>query len=318
MPLTTDEKLLALSRETLAVFDKETGGVHPGFRPAHAKGILLRGTFTPSSEAGSLTRAPHLNRSSTPVTVRFSNFAGIPTVADNDPQGASPRGFAVRFHLGEHIHTDIIGHSVDNFPARTVEGLVDFLNAVIATDPAGPHPNAIEQFLGAHPAAMRFVQLPKPIPTSFARESFFAVSAFKFTNLHGISRYGRYRVLPVAGNEYLGETEAAARSANFLFDEIKERVARGPVRFRVVVQLAEDGDTVDDATVRWPEDRPQRVFGEISLQEIAANNAAEQQHIIFDPIPRVDGIEASADPLFEPRANIYLMSGRRRRAAGGH
>ena len=112
------------------------------------------------------------------------------------------------------------------------------------------------------------------------------------------------------------ETEAAARSPNFLFDEIKERVTKGPVRFRIAVQLAEDGDTADDATVRWPEERPQRPFGEISLREIAANNAGEQQHIIFDPIPRVDGIEASADPLFEPRANIYLMSGRRRRAAG--
>jgi catalase len=32
----------------------------------------------------------------------------------------------------------------------------------------------------------------------------------------------------------------------------------------------------------------------------------------------VDGIEASADPLFEPRANVYLMSGRRRRAAEQH
>jgi catalase len=317
MPLTTDEKLLALSRETIEVFDKANGGVHPGFRPAHAKGILLRGTFTPSPEAASLTRAPHLHRNSTPVTVRFSNFAGIPTVADNDPQGASPRGFAVRFHLAEHVHTDVIGHSVDNFPARTTEGLLEFLNAVIATNPAGPHPNAIEQFLGAHPAAMRFVQILKPIPTSFARESFFAVSAFKFINADGISRHGRYRVLPVAGNEYLGETEAAARSPNFLLDEIKERVAREPIRFRVAVQLAEDGDTVDDATVRWPEGRRQLVFGEIRLQEVIPNNAGEQQHIIFDPIPRVDGIDASADPLFEPRANIYLMSGRRRRAARG-
>jgi catalase len=249
------------------------------------------------------------------VTVRFSDFAGIPTVADNDPQGAGPRGFAVRFHLGEHVHTDIIGHSVDNFPARTAEGLLEFLNALIATDPAGPHPNAIEQFLGAHPAAMTFVQIPKPIPTSFANESFFAVSAFKFTNPEGVSRYGRYRVLPVAGNEYLDEAGAAARSPDFLVDEIKERVAKEPVRFRVTAQLAEDGDIVDDATVRWPEDRPQLAFGEISLREIAPNNAGEQQHIIFDPIPRVDGIEASADPLFEPRANIYLMSGRRRRAA---
>ena len=250
------------------------------------------------------------------MTVRFSDFAGIPTVADNDPQSAGPGGFAVRFHLGEHVHTDILAHSVDNFPVRTAEGLVEFLDAVIGTDPAGQHPSAIEQFLGAHPAAMRFVQVPKPIPSSFARESFFAVSAFRFTNADGISHYGRYRILPVAGNDYLGETAAAARASSFLFDEIKERIAKDPVTFRVVVQLAEVGDMVDDATVRWPEDRPQRPFGEISLREIAANNAGEQQHIIFDPIPRVDGIEPSADPLFEPRANIYLMSGRRRRAAG--
>jgi len=318
MPLTTDEKLLALSREVIEAFDKANGGVHGGYRPAHAKGILLTGTFTPSSEAASLTRAPHLQRNSTPVTVRFSNFAGIPSVADNDPQGAGPRGFAVRFHLAEHVHTDIVAHSVDAFPARTAQGVLEFLNALIATEPAGPHPNAIERFLGAHPAAAKFVQLPKPIPTSFARESFFAVSGFEFTNADGKSRSGRYRVLPLAGNEYLDEAEAAARSPNFLFDEIKERVAREPVRFRVAVQLADDGDIVDDATVRWPEERPQLAFGEINLREIASNNASEQQRIIFDPIPRVDGIEASADPLFEPRANIYLMSGRRRRAAGEH
>ena len=121
-----------------------------------------------------MTRAPHLHRNSTAVTVRLSNFAGIPMIADNDPQGASPRGCAVRFHLGEHVHTDIVGHSVDAFPARTAEGLIEFLNAVLATDPAGPHPNAIEQFLAARPAALRFVQIPKPIPTSFAKESFFA------------------------------------------------------------------------------------------------------------------------------------------------
>lgn len=318
MPLTTDEKLLTLSHRVTEAFDKVDGGVHPGFRPAHAKGILLTGVFTPSAEAASLTRAPHVQRSSTPVTVRFSNFAGIPTVPDNNPLVASPRGFAVRFNLAEHVHTDIVAHSVDAFPVRTAEEFLEFLKALIATDPAGPHPNVVEQFLGAHPAALRFVQIPKPIPTSFARESFFAVSAFKFTNAQGASRYGRYRMLPVAGNEYLDEARAAAQGPNFLFDEIKGRVAKEPVRFRVAVQLAADGDTVDDATIRWPEDRPRLVLGEISLTEIAADYAKEQQHIIFDPISRVDGIEASADPLFEPRANVYLMSGRRRRAAGQH
>jgi catalase len=315
MPLTTDEKLLSLSRAVLEGFDKVDGGVHPGFRPAHAKGILLAGTFTPSSEAASLTRAPHIQRSSTPVTVRFSDFAGIPTVADNDPQGASPRGCAIRFHLADHVHTDIVAHSVDTFPCRTAEEFLEFLNALIATDPNGPHPNAIERFLSSHPAALTFVQTPKPIPTSFARESYFAVSAFKFTNAEGASRFGRYRLLPVAGNRYLDVTEAAAQSPNFLFDEIRGRVATDPVKFRIVVQLAEDGDTVDDATVRWPENRPQLTLGEFTLTAIPPNDAAEQQQIIFDPIPRVDGIEASADPLFEPRANVYLMAGRRRREA---
>jgi catalase len=56
-------------------------------------------------------------------------------------------------------------------------------------------------------------------------------------------------------------------------------------------------------------------LGTLSLIGLAANNESEQQHIIFDPIPRVDGIEPSADPLLELRAAIYLISGRRRRSA---
>ena len=51
------------------------------------------------------------------------------------------------------------------------------------------------------------------------------------------------------------------------------------------------------------------------LNAVVPDNAAEQKQIIFDPIPRVDGIEPSADPLLELRAAIYLMSGRRRRSA---
>ena len=142
------------------------------------------------------------------------------------------------------------------------------------------------------------------------------MSAFRFTNAGGASRHGRYRVVPVAGNEYLNDAGAATKTPNFLLDEITARVMSEPVRFRVRVQLAEDGDVTDDSTVRWPEGRQLTKFGEISLTAVAPNNAGEQQQIIFDPIPRVDGIEASADPLFEPRANIYLMSGRRRREAG--
>jgi len=75
---------------------------------------------------------------------------------------------------------------------------------------------------------------------------------------------------------------------------------------------------VDDATIHWPEDRTLLDLGTLVLTEPVSDNAHEQQHIIFDPIPRVDGIEPSNDPLLELRAAVYLLSGRRRRAAERH
>jgi catalase len=313
MPLPTDPKALALSEHLLEAFDKVNGGEHSGFRPAHAKGVLLTGTFRPTRDAAPLTRAVHFQRE-TPITVRLSDFTGIPTIPDNADE-ASPRGFAIRFHLGEHSHTDIVAHSVDNFPARTAEEFGEFLAAVAATTPMQPHPNAIEQFLGAHPTALKFVQTPKPIPTSFAHESFFAVSAFKFTNAGGDSRFVRYRILPVAGSEYLDAVAAGKKTPNFLFEELEQRIAKEPVKYRIVVQLAEADDKTDDATVRWPENHTQVTLGEVVLDKIAAESDTEKRRIIFDPIPRVDGIVESADPLFHPRADLYLLSGRRRREA---
>ena len=304
---------MAISNDLMQALD-DLFGVHPGFRPAHAKGILLKGDFTPSPDAASLTRAPHAQRKSTPVTARFSDSTGLPMVPDNDPN-ASPRGFAVRFHLAEHVHTDIIGHSTDGFPVRTPEEFLAFLRAVKATGPDSPKPTPIEQFLGGHPSALAFVTAPKPIPTSFAKESFFTVNAFKFVNKDGDSQFGRFRIRPDGGGEYLDAAAAAAKSPNFLFDEINSRIATGPIKLHVVVQLAASGDVVDDASIHWPEERVQLEFGAITLTEPVANGPAEERQIIFDPIPRVDGIEPSADPLLEVRAALYLLTGRRRRAA---
>jgi len=313
MPLPKDDKLIALGQDLLQQFDT-IFGLHPGFRPAHAKGTMLTGTFSPSPDAASLTRAPHINRESTPVTVRFSNSTGIPLVPDNDPN-ANPRGMAIRFHLAEHVHTDIVSHSADGFPVRTGQEFLEFLRAIASSDPSKPSPSPIEAFLGAHPKALEYVQTPKPAPSSFARESYFGVTAMHFTNKDGVSRYGRYRVVPEAGNDHLNDAAVAAKSANYLFDELAERIAKDPVKFRILLQLANDGDIVDDATIHWPENRALLELGAVVLTEPVSDNAHEQKQIIFDPIPRVDGIDPSDDPLLELRAAIYLLSGRRRRTA---
>ncbi len=301
-------------RNLLEAFDR-VFGLHPGFRPVHAKGLMCTGTFTPAAEAKNLTRAPHVARPSTPVVVRLSDFAGVPTIPDNDPQGASPRGMAIRFYLAEHSHTDIVAHSHNGFPTRTGEDFLEFLRALATSGPDTPKPTPLDRFLGSHPKALEFAITPNPIPTSFAKESFFAVSAFKFTNSAGACRFGRYRIRPAAGNEYLTPEEAAKKSANFLFDEMTERLAKGPVEYRIFVQLAADGDEVADATAKWPDSRPEIEFGKVTLTKRVNELEPEMRKIIFDPIPRVDGIEPSADPLFDVRAALYLLSGRRRRAA---
>jgi catalase len=245
------------------------------------------------------------------VTARFSNGTGLPAIPDADPN-ASPRGMAIRFNLADHVHTDIISHSTDGFPTRTGQEFLEFLRAVAATGQSKASPSPIEAFLRAHPKALAFVQAPKPNPTSFAREAFFGVTAYRFINKEGAARYGRYRIVPEAGVEYL--EKSASPSQDYLFDELAARVAAGPIRFEILVQIAGDRDVVDDSTVHWPADRPVLRFGTIALTATAGDNDAEQQRIIFDPIPRVDGIEPSDDPLLELRAAVYLLSGRRRRS----
>ena len=290
-------------------------GLHPGFRPAHAKGLMCSGTFTPSSEAKNLTRAPHANQPTTPVTVRYSNSTGVPNIPDNDPTKSGPRGIALRFHFADHVHSDIVAHSTNGFPVRTGEEFLEFLRAAAAAG-AG-RPEAMGAFLAAHPNAKRFVETPKPIPTSFAREAFFAVTAFRFTNAAGVSRHGRFRIRPDAGTEYLSDDKAAAKSANFLFDEIGLRLAAGPVRLGVSVQVARPGDDVTDASVPWPVDPAEVPFGTLTLTDRVDDREPERRRIIFDPVPRVDGIDPSGDPLTAVRADVDLLSGRRRRAADG-
>ena len=304
----------ALAQQLLDALDA-LFGLHPGFRAAHAKGLMCSGTFTPSPEAAKLTRAPHTSRPSTPVTVRYSNSTGVPNIPDNDPARSGPRGIAIRFHLADHVHTDLVAHSANGFPVRTGAEFLEFLGATAAFR-AG-QPEALGSFLAAHPNAKRFVEVPKPIPTSFAREAFFAVTSFRFTNADGVSRHGRFRIRPEAGTEYFSNEAAAAKSENFLFDEMGPRLAKGPVRLAVFVQMAERGDDVTDASVTWPDSRTEIPFGAITLTARVDDQAPERRKVIFDPIPRVDGIDSSGDPLTEVRSDIYLLSGRRRRAAFG-
>jgi catalase len=344
MPLSTDTQVVETSKGLVATL-RNAAGPHPGFRPgpspcitrsrtphsapdisqpvqrhfltkpntAHAKGHLLTGTFTPSAKSSKLSSAPHFNAPSTPITVRFSSSTGIPKIADTDPNG-NPRGIAIRFHLpdvnGRRAHTDIVAHSTKFFPTRTGAEFLEFLKAATGNN-AG---EAVPEFLGRHPETVRFLDDPKPSPVSFGTQHYFGVNAFKFVKKGKVTVF-RYRIVPVAGEQYVSEEDLKTKSETYLFDELPRRLESGPIDFKLLAQIAEDGDVTDDATVMWPEERSTVELGIIRVENTlsAEKSLKEQKHIIFDPIPRVEGVDVTDDPLLDVRASVYLISGKQRR-----
>ena len=144
--------------------------------------------------------------------------------------------------------------------------------------PGSAVPPPIVEFLETHPGAKTFVETPKPIPTSYARQAYFAITAFKFINAAGESRFGRFRIRPEAGIEFLTPEQVQKKTSDFLAAEMSARLTRGPVVFRVLVQLAEPGDNVTDSTSIWPETRTEAEFGILTIKERVDELAPERRN----------------------------------------
>jgi catalase len=284
------------------------GGPHPGFRANHAKGVLVSGTFTPAKTATSLSKAPHFAATApVPVLVRFSDPTGVPTIPDAIPD-ASPHGMAIRFKLPEGGSTDIVSISANGFPVATPEDFLALLTAISKSGPGVPKPTPVEQFVGSHPATAKYVSTPRPPPQSFATLAFYGVNAFKFTNAKGVSHFARYQILPVAGEHPLTPAEAAKMDPNYLIDELPKRIAAAPVKFRLVAQVAKEGDITNDATAVWPADREIIELGVITLTTTEKDQVKAQKALLYNPLSLPAGIEASADPILAARPPAYAVS----------
>jgi len=309
MPL-PENKAVVENASTLVQTLKGAFGTPPGKRPAHARGKLTTGTFTPTKEAASLSKAPHFNNDSTPVIVRFSSSTGIPDIPDTDPN-SMPRGIAIRFDLGNngHHHTDIVAHSTNAFPMRTGEGFLAMLGAIGG--------GTIGKFLEENPSAAEFVTAPKPLPVSFGTEKYYGLNAFKFVDKDGKATFVRYYIEPVADYATLSESDVASKSTSYLFDELSEHLSKEPIEFKLLAQIAEEGDPTDDVTKHWPDSRKKVELGTVKVEKVVSEpeDSKQQKKIIYDPIPRVEGIEPSDDPILDSRAAVYLISGKERRAA---
>jgi catalase len=285
-------------------------GRHPGVRANHAKGVVTEGSFTPSPEAAKISKASLFQGPAVPVTIRFSDATGLPTLADGSPR-ANPRGMALKFKLSDGAEMDVVVNALKFFPVATGEEFRDLLTALAKTGPDTPHPTPVETFLAAHPAAGKAGATAKT-PSSLARQTYNGVNAFIFVDADGKRQPFRFRFVPAAGEEILTPEEATKRGPNYLMEEIGPRLAKEPASFRVLAQLAEPGDPTNDATKPWPDDRKTVDLGTLTVTKAVADSASAEKALLFMPNALTDGIEMSDDPLVNARVEAYAVSFGRR------
>jgi len=199
-------------------------GLHTAFgehhaRAVHTKGIMVEGSFTPAPGAANLTREPIFRGGSLPVVARFSNFAGVPDLADND-DGASPAGLAVKIKEKAGTDFDVVTNQHPDFISPTSDEFVTFLRAAGAAGKGDSAP--LEAFLASHPHARQFLG-SRTYPVSYAQAPYFGINSVKFTNAEGKATFLRYRFVPRAQPKYLTSTERKARGSNYLQEEIAGR-----------------------------------------------------------------------------------------------
>lgn len=281
-------------------------GAHPHSRANHAKGILLQAQITPSPDAATVSRAPHFHGAPSQVMVRFSNFGGRPDITDNDAL-AFPYGMALKFKLANGHETDLVMHSFNGFPSATAADFVDFMTALGRSPIGAQHPTMLERYADSHPQAKAFLAMAKPAPASFASQPYFSVNAFQFTNAAGQRSYGRYRMVPEGPSHFIDGRLLAHVGSDYLSTDIRARLASGPVRMSLQLQLADSGDALDDPSVAWPAERRVITLGSVRIDSVVDLEALDEQALVFLPDELPDGIDVR-DPMIKARTRAYVES----------
>lgn len=283
---------------------RETGGAQPGNRALHAKGKLYRGTLTATAAAAQLSRAVHLNGTPVPALVRFSSGSGNPAQPDGV---AGVRGMAVKFTLPDGSTTDVSAQTATLFPSATPDGFIDLLRAM---RPGITAPLRLAGYIATHPRFLTLLPVLRAanrVPASYATVEYHGLHAFRWIAADGSARFVRYHLKPGAGEEFLPPRVAAEKSANFLIEELDERLASEPVRFSYQVQIASEGDSTVDPSKPWRSSQSVTV-GDLEITSVDTEREHNGDIVVFDPMRVTDGIEPSDDPVLRFRSLAYSAS----------
>ena len=290
------------------------GGLHPGFRRNHAKGLCASGYFDSSGNGAEICRAAIFQPGRCEAVGRFSLAGEMPFQADN-PGQVRGLGLQLTTSNGQIWRTAMINLPV--FDVNTPQGFYDRLLAG-QPDPATgkPDPAKMRAFLAAHPetAAARAI-IQRHLPSSaFSDSEYRGLNAFFLTNAQGNSVPVRWIMEPESaaapsGRESTPTTQAASHeSRNYLFDDLIAQVHQHPLRWHLILTVGQSGDPTNDATLPWPDSRRRIDAGTLTIDSVQAEDSSTTALLNFDPLVLPDGIAPSDDPLLSARSSVYSAS----------
>lgn len=286
-------------------------GRHPQVRASHAKGFCAEGIFVPVADASRYVSAPLFTRASTAI-MRWSVGGGNPNISD---KSRSVRGLSIRLQGADETF-DLLMISEPVFFAATPESFVHFLQARVPDpDTKKPDPEKIRAYEARFPDGKLQPALlaSHPAPASYATTPYFATHAFRFTNNQGERLWGRLRMLPTAGTEYLDAEAEASFPDKFLEAELESRLEKGMVEFTLLIQPAAPGDSLIDPSAHWSDNGQAPIeLGRLKITALALPRTCEG--LVFTPSQFPRGIEGHPDDaVLKARGAAYGVSLARRK-----
>jgi catalase len=255
-----------------------------GFRRNHAKGICVSGYFDSNGAGEPLSHASVFARGRYPVIGRLSMPGGDPGQNDNE---GMVRSFALRIALPRGAEWRLAMNSVNSFAMRTPQALFDQLKAS-ERDPQTRHVDhaKMQAFLVGHPELQGFRQYLDQHPPSspYGNATYYGISAFQTTDAQGVHRFVRWDVVPE--NSYRPVDLSEQRAPDSLAYDLMMQLAKRPLRWHLMLNVAITGDTIDDSTRQWKKSRsrPRIDTGTFVIDHAQAQIDGPCRDVVFDPV----------------------------------
>lgn len=298
-----------LAARTITQFETNTG-VFPGYRRNHAKGVCISGYFQSSGKATPYSIAQVFAPGQrTPVTGRLS----IPGTNPYSWDTSTPiRGMALQLTQANGQQWRTAMNAVPAFPVSTPEANYAFLQAQ-QPDPAtgNPDPEKLAAFFASHPHSNAFrtwVQTTQP-SASFATVRYNSLNTFILVDMQGHKRPVRWSMVPEATAD---NNATHAVEPDYLAADLRQRLQKNSLRWRLVVIFANPGDSINNAAIAWTGTHQRVDAGTLVITASQPQATGPCRDTNFNPLILPDGIEPSDDPLLHFRADVYAESHRRR------